>query len=83
LAPFAREEATVKVRVECYSGHKADERPVRFCLGERRIQVEAVADRWYGEDWDYFKVRGDDGNEYILKHLRSEDEWEITLFARS
>jgi hypothetical protein len=72
----------MQVRVECYSGYKPDERPVRFYLGERKLEVEAVLDRWYGEDDDYFKLRADDGNIYILKHLRAVDEWELTLFSR-
>ena len=72
----------MKLRVECYSGYKADERPVRFYLGERKLEVEAILDRWYGEDYEHFKLRADDGNTYILKYLRSEDEWELTLFSR-
>jgi hypothetical protein len=79
----SHEGTAVKVRVECYSGFKADERPVRFYLGERGIEVEAILDRWYGEECDYFKLRAGDGNTYILKHFRSSDEWEMTLFSRS
>ena len=28
-----------EIRVECYSGYRADERPLRFTLGERRYEV--------------------------------------------
>ena len=38
----------MKLRVECYSGHKADERPVRFYLGEQLRMVEEILDQWYG-----------------------------------
>jgi hypothetical protein len=31
--------------VECYAGAKADERPVRFQLGERNHMVEEVVDQ--------------------------------------
>src|SRR2546425_2551657 len=40
----------MKLQVECYSGRKADERPVRFQLSERGYLVEEVLDQWYGQD---------------------------------
>ena len=62
----------MKIRVECYSGFKADERPVRFFLGERGYQVLEIQDQWYGPESTYFKVRADDGNFYILRNAWSE-----------
>jgi hypothetical protein len=35
----------MKLDVECYSGHKADERPVRFTLEGEQYFVEAVLDQ--------------------------------------
>jgi hypothetical protein len=52
----------MRVRVECYSGSKADERHVRFWLDERAFLVEEVLDQWYGPSDVFFKVRADDGN---------------------
>jgi hypothetical protein len=57
----------MKLRVECYSGNKADERPVRFYLGEQLRMVEEILDQWYGPNDIFFKVRADDGNLYILR----------------
>lgn len=71
----------MKVKVECYSGHKGGERPVRFLLGRRRIQVENVVDRWYGENGSYFRVMGDDKNLYILKGPIEEGFWELVSFT--
>lgn len=65
------------VRVECYSGYKADERPIRFEIHGRMFEVKENLDRWYGIDYEYFKVRADDGNDYILKHSREDDSWEL------
>jgi hypothetical protein len=62
----------MKIRVDCYSGFKADERPVRFFLGERGYQVLEIQDQWHGPESTYFKVRGDDGNFYILRNAWSE-----------
>ncbi len=72
----------MRIQVECYSGFKADERPMSFHLGERKLDVEEILDRWYGQEHDYFKLRADDGNTYILRHVRLEDQWEITMFSR-
>jgi hypothetical protein len=52
----------MKLRVECYAGGKADERPVRFQVGEQARIVEERLDQWYGPNDSFFKVRADDGN---------------------
>ena len=72
----------MKIRVECYSGAKADERPVRFHLGESLHIVEELLDQWYGPDDMFFKVRADDGNLYILrKHDPASDgTWTLESF---
>jgi len=74
----------MKLRVECYAGHKADERPVRFQMNDRDYFVEEVVDQWYGPDDAYFKVRADDGNLYILRRATSEAEntWSLVSFRR-
>ena len=36
-----------RIHVECYSGHKANERPVAFIYEGRRREVEEIVDRWY------------------------------------
>jgi hypothetical protein len=73
----------VKIEVETYSGAKADERPVRFQLGARTIAVEEVVDRWYEPEATYFKVRGDDGDTYILRHDERAEEWTLASYRRA
>ena len=70
------------LRVHCYAGHKADERPARFELGGRDHFVEEIIDRWYGPSDSFFKVRADDGNLYILSHpvTLSDDNWQLESF---
>ncbi len=72
----------MQVEVQCYSGRVADERPVRFRLGERDYMVEEVLDQWYGPGDKFFKVRADDGNLYILRHETSvpDGEWDLVSF---
>jgi len=72
----------VDLRVDCSSGHRGEETPRRFYLGERQIEVVDVIDRWYGPDHRYFKVRGDDGAEYILRHDHESQRWELILLRR-
>jgi hypothetical protein len=72
----------MKLRVECYAGRKADERPVRFDLDGRDYAVEEVLDQWYGPESTFFKVRANDGNLYILRHRTygEADEWSLESF---
>lgn len=71
------------VSVECYSGRKADERPVRFSVDGQVYMVKEVVGQWYGTDDDYFKVRADDGNLYVLRHRRGPDgDWTLESFRR-
>jgi hypothetical protein len=69
------------MRVECYAGYRSEETPRAFFLGERRIEVAEVLDRWLAPDHCYFKVRGDDGAVYILRHEVATGEWEMTMFG--
>jgi hypothetical protein len=70
------------VQVESYSGFKADERPLRFRLGERWLAVEEVVDRWYDPDAIYFRVRAEDGSLYVLKHAEQEDVWTLEAYRK-
>jgi hypothetical protein len=67
------------LRVECYAGYRAEERPEAFWLNDRRVAVRAILDRWYGEDHAYFKLDGEDCVRYILRRDVSRDEWELIL----
>jgi hypothetical protein len=79
-----RENERMKVQVESYSGRKADERPVRFLLHERKYTVREVLDQWYGPDDIFFKIRADDGNLYVLRHQTSvpDGEWDLVSFGK-
>ncbi len=70
----------MKIQVECYSGYRGEETPRRLTIGEREIEVAEVLDRWLAPDHRYFKVRGDDGFTYILRHDMTSLDWELILF---
>ncbi len=69
----------IPLRVECYSGYRADERPEAFWLRERRVGVREILDRWFGEDHAYFKVVGEDGIRYIMRRDDTRGGWELIL----
>jgi hypothetical protein len=69
----------MRIHVECRA-ERVD--PLRFVLGETTIEVSDLLDRWWGDDADYFRVRGADGDLYVLKRLRGEGRWELTCFTR-
>jgi len=77
---------TLTLKVECYSGYRADERPMRFTMGSppgRTLEVKEVVDQWYGVGYRCFKVRADDDNLYILRHQESEDRWTLDAFRQN
>lgn len=67
------------IKVETYSGYKADERPLSFSIGERVFRIDEILDRWYGEDHEYFKLRAEDMATYIIRHDMKADEWELVM----
>ena len=72
----------IPIQVQCYSGHKADERPLRFVCEGIEIEVEEILDQWMAASKessqltsDYFKVRSSDGHDYLLRHEKGSDRW--------
>jgi len=75
-------ESAFRIRVECCAGYQEEELPCRFFLKSRAIRVVELIDRWLGIDHRYFKIRGDDGAIYIIRHDLAAGQWELTLFDR-
>ena len=72
-----------EIRVQCYAGYRADERPLRFVLAGREFEVEELDDRWYSPGASYFRVRASDGNFYVLRHDEGQDLWTLDGFRLS
>jgi hypothetical protein len=47
----------------------------------RRIGIVDVIDQWYGPDYRYIKVKGDDGGVYILRFDELGKEWALIMFV--
>jgi len=72
----------VPIKVECYSGYKADEFPICFYLENTKFEITEISDRWYQSDTsldkpvsDYFKVSTVGSMKYIIKHELASDLW--------
>jgi hypothetical protein len=70
------------VHVEREEGDIGAAKLKRFFLDGRCVEVSENLDRWFGPDYAYFKIRGDDGNLYILRLDERRDAWELTMFQR-
>ena len=73
-----------KIEVECYSGYKANERPVAFTYQKRCREVAEIVDRWYeggleaqNPSVSYFKVRTVEGEVFLLRNVSLFDAWSI------
>lgn len=73
-------QRTVTIRVECHAGYRAEESPRRFFIGQRKIEVLEILDRWLDPVHSYYKLRGDDDGIYILRYDREPDVWEMIMF---
>jgi hypothetical protein len=50
----------MKVKVERCAGHLGVEMPVRFRLAAREVEIVETVDQWYGPDYRYFKIKGNE-----------------------
>jgi hypothetical protein len=68
------------VHVECYSGYKGDERPVKLQIAEQMVGVAEVEDRWYSPGATYFRVLLANGERYVLRREEAQDVWTLEAF---
>jgi hypothetical protein len=68
------------MRVECYAGYRADQRPLRFILRGRAFEITEVEDQWYSPEAIYFRVRTLDGDYFVLRHDETQDVWSMDAF---
>lgn len=69
----------LEIEVDCYAGYRGEETPRSLRIGSGEIRVEEVLDRWLAPDHRYFKLRGEDGTVYIVRHDEGTGTWQLTL----
>lgn len=72
----------MRIDVECYAGYRGAEEPRRFALGDRRLEVVEIRDRWAGPDHRYFRVLASDGDLYVLRHDEPTGEWTLGAYRK-
>ncbi len=70
------------IKVECYAGYRGEETPRRIWLGDKKIEIREVQDRWLAPNHRYFKIVGDDDAVYILRHDSNTWDWELVFFKK-
>ena len=74
------------IEVQCYSGYKHNERPVRFTCRGSAVHITEIIDQWHEghaasslPPLDYYKVRGDDGGVHIIRYNHLFDKWALLV----
>lgn len=70
----------MRIEVECYAGYRGEETPRAIRFRSRRVAVVEVLDRWLAPDHRYFKLRGQDGGLYLIRHDVAGLEWELCFY---
>ena len=75
-----------QIDVESHSGYKLHEYPKKFIREKKQYVIQEIIDRWYegGLKPDapivsYFKVRADDGKQYLIRYDSFHDEWTMVI----
>ncbi len=72
----------MRIEVESYAGERGVEMVRRLRLDGRDVEIAENVDQWPGPGYRYHKVKGQDGNLYILRLDEGRAEWELTMFQR-
>ncbi len=70
----------IPVDVDCYAGYRGEETPRRIRFKTHTVGVKTGRDRWLSPDHRYFKLEGDDGDLYIIRHDPHRGLWELTFY---
>jgi hypothetical protein len=70
------------LRVESSAGPSGEPEPSVVWFGARRVAVRAVVDRWFAPATRWFRIDGDDGQLYVLRHDESSGEWDLAALTR-
>ena len=68
--------------VDCQPGHGGEPVPHALHFGLASVTVKAIVDSWAGRDHRYFKLLGEDGATYIVRHDLPSGMWELAFHDR-
>ena len=67
------------IKVDCQPGHGGKPTPHALHFGRASVAVKDLLDSRDGWDHQYFKLLGEDGATYIVRHDMSSGLWELTF----
>jgi len=73
----------MQIQVECYAGYRGEETPRRIRVGDSRMEIVEIIDRWLAPAYRYFKFRTADGARWIIRHDNQTGQWELTFFRNA
>jgi hypothetical protein len=76
------DERTICIQVECYAGYRGEETPRHVRIGDSRMEVLEILDRWLAPQHRYFKYSTADGCQWIIRHDTPTGKWELTHFKQ-
>ncbi len=80
--PVTKHETLVmRVRVDGWTDSAGARAPRGFQFDDGRyVGITEMLDQWYGADYLYVKVMGDDGGLYILRFDEIGNRWDLKMF---
>jgi hypothetical protein len=71
----------MRIVVDSYVGLRGLQMPRKILFGQNQVAVVEVIDQWYGTDYRYIKVRGDDQGLYVLHVHDAHQDWKLVMFT--
>ena len=72
----------MKIQVDCYSGFRGEERPKRFWIRSKKIEIKQIIDQWVSPDHRHFKILGNDSSLYTIEFEPASATWELSFFSQ-
>ena len=72
----------MRIRVDQHTDARGALVPRCLNFGGRQIEIRETIDQWYGPDYRYLKVRGDDEGLYILRLDEPNGGWTLIMYER-
>jgi hypothetical protein len=73
----------MRIRTDFHPDDRAGSALRHFYFDGRQVEIVETIDQWYGPDYRYLKVRGDDGSLYILHFDEPHEEWALIMYRRA
>lgn len=67
------------IKVDCLPGG-GEPTPHTLHFGQSSVAVKELVDGWGGRDHHYFKLLGEDGATYIVRHDQPSGLWELAFY---